>query len=133
MSEKFVVIWAISRASSNGDDQWVMVRHKDRGWELPGGQLVEGETEDFAALRELYEETGMLGVAKAVDFGLIQDGCVVLVEVEQAPRPESWQSSDDSIEEVGWCITVPENCAWGADEIERIRAHDWSASITLES
>ena len=58
---------------------------------------------------------------------------MALVEVPQSPSPNSWQSEDGSIDEVGWCLEIPEDTAWEADEIERLRSHDWSTSIILGS
>jgi 8-oxo-dGTP diphosphatase len=133
MGDGFVVIWAIPESNSDDNGCWVMVRHKDRGWELPGGAIHEGEGADVAALRELFEETGLLGIAKSVESEIIDGGYVVLVTVAESPRPDAWSSSDDSIEEVGWCIGVPEKLAWDTGEIERILNHDWSTSISLES
>jgi len=133
MGDGFVVIWAIPNSNLEGNVCWVMVRHKDRGWELPGGAIHEGEGADVAALRELYEETGLLGIAKAVESEILDGGWVVLVRVAESPRPDARPSSDDSIEEVGWCMEIPEKLAWDAEEIERILNHDWSASISLES
>jgi len=37
----------------------VMVRHRDRKWEMPGGRLRKGENHEQAAVREFFEETGM--------------------------------------------------------------------------
>lgn len=51
--EKFVYVIAF-----NGD-KFVMVRHRDRAWEMPGGRLLKGETHEQAAVREFFEETGM--------------------------------------------------------------------------
>ena len=115
------------------DDSWIMVKNKRRGWEFPGGHLNAGELPEEAALRELYEETGILGTAKAVELDLIHGGFVVLVRVEKEVSPESWISPDDSIEEVGWCLQIPESSAWGSEEIRSVIDHDWSASRSLES
>ena len=115
------------------DDTWIMVKNKSRGWEFPGGQLEKGELPEEAALRELYEETGILGTAKSVEEDLILGGYVVLVRVEREVSPEPWISPDDSIEEVGWCLQVPESSAWGSEEIQSVIDHDWSASRSLES
>ena len=132
MSEReFVIVWAIP---AFGDmDAWLMVRHVERGWELPGGAIRKGEAVDEAALRELFEETGKLGIAKAIDNDLIDGGSVVFVEVQGEAIPDPWESNDPSIGEVGWCLVPPEETAWGAEEIERLRSHDWSASISLGS
>jgi 8-oxo-dGTP diphosphatase len=40
--------------------QWLLTKHKVRGWEFPGGKKEEGETLDEAAIREVREETGAL-------------------------------------------------------------------------
>lgn len=126
----FVVIWAVS---SREDGCWIMVKNRSRGWELPGGRMGQGEAPEEAALRELFEEAGALGTAKAIDSDLIEGGHVVLVEIDIPVSPDPWKSMDDSIEEVGWCLQVPENSAWGSEEIERIINHDWSTSISLGS
>jgi len=126
----FVVVWAFS---SEEDGCWIMVKNRVRGWELPGGRVNQDEAPEEAALRELYEETGVLGTAKAIDANIIRGGHVVLAQVEMSVSPEPWKSPDDAIEEVGWCVQLPENSAWGDDEIEKIRNHDWSTSISLGS
>jgi len=51
--EKFVYVIAFK----NG--RFVMVRHRERKWEMPGGRLTKGETHEQAAVREFFEETGM--------------------------------------------------------------------------
>ena len=126
----FVVAWTYSVEE---DGCWIMVKNRSRGWELPGGSLNKGEAPEEAALRELFEETGVLGTAKAIEGDLLPGGYVVLVEIEIPVSPEPWESLDDAIEEVGWCLQLPENSAWGDEEIERIINHDWSTSISLES
>ena len=41
--------------------QWLLVRHKERTtWEMLGGHIEGGESSQAAALRELYEETGII-------------------------------------------------------------------------
>ena len=131
MDEKgFVVILALPMGT---DDSWIMVKNKTRGWEFPGGHLETGELPEEAALRELYEETGILGTAKAIEGDLVPGGYVVLVRVEREVSPDSWSSSDDSIEEVGWCLQIPEYSAWGREEIQSVIDHDWRASRSLES
>ncbi|WP_338449189.1 nucleoside triphosphatase YtkD [Niallia oryzisoli] len=39
-------------------DQWLLTKHKERGWEFPGGKKEENETLEEAAKREVEEETG---------------------------------------------------------------------------
>jgi 8-oxo-dGTP diphosphatase len=52
-AEPFVYVIAFS------GDEFVMVRHRKRAWEMPGGRVEPGETMDLAASREFSEETGM--------------------------------------------------------------------------
>lgn len=53
MPEEFVYVIAFK------DGKFIMVRHKARKWEMPGGRLMEGENHEQAATREFFEETGM--------------------------------------------------------------------------
>lgn len=39
-------------------ERFLMARHKDRGWEIPGGRPLEGEEPLETAVREFGEETG---------------------------------------------------------------------------
>jgi len=43
----------------DGSDRVLLVQHRDRGWELPGGSLRPGEDFLEAAVRETVEETGL--------------------------------------------------------------------------
>jgi len=45
-----------------------MVRNPDAAWEFPKGSIEDGETEHEAALREVFEETGMKDVELLPDF-----------------------------------------------------------------
>ena len=49
----------------NGNSEILLVRHERRDgstyWQLPGGGLSEGETDEEAVVRELKEETGLHG------------------------------------------------------------------------
>jgi len=51
--ERFVYVIAFE------GDKFIMVRHRSRAWEMPGGRLRKGETHEQAAVREFFEETGM--------------------------------------------------------------------------
>lgn len=51
---KYVVVCASYRG------QWLLSRHRDRDtWETQGGHIEPGETPMMAAVRELYEESGV--------------------------------------------------------------------------
>ena len=54
MSIAFVYVIAFDH-----DGRFIMVKHVDRAWEMPGGRIEEGETPREAGIREFLEETGM--------------------------------------------------------------------------
>lgn len=47
-------VWVICRFKND----WLLTKHKDRGFEFPGGKVENGETASQAAIREVLEETG---------------------------------------------------------------------------
>lgn len=51
----FVIVVCFEDA---GRARFLLVRHEDRGWELPGGRIEGGESPEAAAGREFAEETG---------------------------------------------------------------------------
>lgn len=130
--EPWVVVWAVPKESLD-TPCWLMVKHIERGWELPGGTISETETLDMAALRELFEETGVLGTATNYEENIIQKGTVVRVEIDEEPQPYGWESEDEKISEVGWCVDIPAELYWGENEVQRLLDHDWSTSRSLAS
>ncbi|WP_373893127.1 RNA deprotection pyrophosphohydrolase [Virgibacillus natechei] len=47
-------VWVVCRHK----DDWLLTKHKGRGYEFPGGNVEDGETARKAAVREVMEETG---------------------------------------------------------------------------
>ena len=61
-------------------DEFLMVRHARRAWEMPGGKVNSGESPGEAAVREFHEETGYdvgsLTILETEDKGLVYKGIV---------------------------------------------------------
>lgn len=41
------------------NDKLLLTNLNERGWDIPGGHIESGETQEEAAIRELYEEAGV--------------------------------------------------------------------------
>jgi 8-oxo-dGTP diphosphatase len=52
-------IVAVSGLVRNAAGEVLLVRSPKRGWEMPGGQVEEGETLPDALMRETFEEAGV--------------------------------------------------------------------------
>ena len=133
MSKPWVVAWVTPSGSPPAPIEedgscWLMVRNIERGWELPGGWVEDGEDSEIAALREVFEETGLLGTALQIAPNLADgEGDVVWIEIDVEPTPISWESADASISEVGWCLTPPVPLAWDIIELQLFSSYDWRA------
>jgi len=77
--------------------QWIFVRHRERkSWELPAGHIEPGEGPDRAAVRELYEEAGVVNSTlrvvsdyRVTDGGKSAYGRLYLADVKELePLPE---------------------------------------------
>lgn len=62
-------------------DSFIMVKHKTREWEMPGGRLLEGESYEDGARREFIEETGMLLKDIIGEIGIDREGGKVFVGI----------------------------------------------------
>lgn len=96
---------------------WLFSRHRERDtWETQGGHIEPGETPLEAALRELYEEGGVVAQTLTPLCGYYADrgdgkgkryGQVFLAEAERIdPLPES------EMAEVRFFPSLPENLSY---------------------
>ncbi len=66
------------------DGRPVMVRHRDRAWEFPGGHAEAGEDIEATARREAREEAGAeLTDLRAVGYYVLPDGHTTVVTCAQ--------------------------------------------------
>ena len=97
-------------------DRFVMVRHRDRAWEMPGGRIEPGEGPREAALREFREETGL-----EVEFvaGFPQGGGMVFAGLAAGGdgRP-----STDEVVEVGRFSGLPAELSFPLVEYREVLA-----------
>ncbi|MFC0187713.1 NUDIX domain-containing protein [Fictibacillus aquaticus] len=63
-------VWIAAAGLVIEDGKWLLVKKKYGGlkgkWSIPAGFVDEGETLDAAAVREVYEETGIIAEAVSV-------------------------------------------------------------------
>ena len=106
---KYVVVCAIYRG------QWLLSRHRERDtWETQGGHIEPGETPMEAAIRELYEESGVQDaqVIPVCDYHgytdtRSSDGVVFLAVVRQLGT-----LPDSEMAEVRLFDTLPDNLTY---------------------
>ncbi|MBY6036699.1 NUDIX hydrolase [Fictibacillus nanhaiensis] len=83
-------VWLAAAGLLIHDGKWLVVKKKYGGlkgkWSLPAGFVEAGETVDEAALREIFEETGivgevvsMLGIRSGVIKETISDNMIVFL------------------------------------------------------
>lgn len=95
----------------------LFVKHPERGWEIPGGHLEEGEGPEEALLRELQEETGAVGRLVSWNKSYYPKGWVGHVVVPSIPK-ESWTVTDVNVAEVRWWSRTPPLIQWTQEEFE---------------
>lgn len=105
----------------------LFVRHPERGWEIPGGHIIEGETPKQALLRELEEETGCIGTLLAWNKEYYPKGWVGHVIVEDNDEITNWQVEDKNVSEVRWWSEVPPLIEWTTEEFQDLS--EWCANL----
>lgn len=96
----------------NEAGKWLVVRKTYGGlkgiWSLPAGFVDEGETADEAAMREVYEETGiaseavgLIGFRTGVLAGDVSDNLAIFMMKALNPQ-DPFIPSPEEIAEVAW-------------------------------
>jgi 8-oxo-dGTP diphosphatase len=95
--------------------EWIFVRHRERKtWELPAGHIEPGEGPDRAAVRELYEEAGVVNSSLTV----ISDYSVSVGEKSASGRlyyaevKELEALPDHEIEEIKFSSELPSHLTY---------------------
>jgi 8-oxo-dGTP diphosphatase len=123
---QYTVIVAVR--GSAGKKEFLMVDHKQRGWELPGGKIEATEGPVHGALREFREETGHLlgsprfvaklhkpngtcyvftgGLGPKVDEVDAADAVGQMQWFSRLPRDQRLAFPDDPYEEMGKLLQI---------------------------
>ena len=123
MAERFAYVIAFK------DDHFVMVRHKGRKWEMPGGRLIDGETHEDGARREFIEETGLTLTEIIGEITIDREGGKVFVGIA-GPRINCELS--DEIAEVQTFERLPHELSFPLVEYESMLAQAKLMSETFK-
>ena len=115
----FVLAWVTVRNAQPlpiGQGGLVLfVEHPTRGWEIPGGHLEEGESPEEAMIRELKEETGLVGEIQRWNKTYYPKGWVAHMIVDSTPT-HTWSVGDSNVVQVRWWDEVPPLIEWTEQE-----------------
>ena len=103
----------------SGGQEWLMVKHKIRGWELPGGKINDNENYEQAIIREVFEESGMNAYVRE-NPQMYGNGLVFWMGISSEHEVNLSHEKDPIISEIKWFSTPPKNLAWGPEELQII-------------
>lgn len=104
------------------DDAFLMVRHRDRGWELPGGKLEGKEGPVHCALREFKEETGHLLAKPRYVMKLQKSNGICHVFTGTLGEQVSVPEPDEVIQAMDWFDSLPKELAFPDDPYDEMGA-----------
>jgi 8-oxo-dGTP diphosphatase len=88
----------------NERELYLLVKTEQRGWELPGGQVEEGENIIDALQREVQEESGIdISILKhCAIYSNISEPCKVILDFASLYKSGTIRADLKEILEVGW-------------------------------
>jgi 8-oxo-dGTP diphosphatase len=95
--------------------EWIFVRHRERqSWEMPAGHIEPGEGPDRAAVRELYEEAGVVNSSLTVisDYSVSQGGKTAFGRLYYADVKELEPLPEHEIEEIKLSRELPSHLTY---------------------
>ncbi len=101
--------------------EWIFVRHRERqSWELPAGHIEPGEGPDCAAVRELYEEAGVVNSTLSIvsDYSVSDEGKLAKGRLYLADVKELEALPDHEIEEIQLSPELPSHLTY--PEVQRV-------------
>ncbi len=96
-------------------EKWIFVRHRERqSWEMPAGHIEAGEDPDRAAVRELYEEAGVVNSSLTVisDYGVSDGGKSAFGRLYFAEVKELGPLPEHEIEEIKLSRELPSHLTY---------------------
>lgn len=104
---EYTVVVAVDDAPEGR--RFLMARHRERGWELPGGKLEGNEGPVRCALREFREETGHLLLDARYVFKLEKSNGTCHVFTGRLGEKVHEVGGDEAIVETAWFDQLPED------------------------
>ncbi len=95
--------------------KWIFVRHREReSWEMPAGHIEAGEDPDRAAVRELFEEAGVVKSSLTVisDYCVTDGGKSAYGRFYYADVKELEALPEHEIEEIKLCSELPSHLTY---------------------
>lgn len=102
--QEYTVVVAVREADT---PQFLLVRHRDRGWELPGGRIEPKEGPVHCALREFREETGHVLAEPRFVAKLQTDNGICFVFTGRLGEKVQEVHDDEPVSSMRWCTRLP--------------------------